>query len=72
MSLQEIQVTISPEGEVIVKVLGVKGSRCRELTEKMEQYLGAQVVSRDLTHEYRETEQQEHEERQDIGRDGGG
>ena len=48
-SLQEIDVTIRPDGSVEVHVRGVAGPACLALTKKLEQYLGGRVVTREHT-----------------------
>jgi hypothetical protein len=52
--VQEIEVVISPEGKVEVRVRGVKGSSCMDLTEELERYLGGRVSTRRHTDEYDE------------------
>lgn len=56
--LQEIEVTISPDGQISVHIHGVKGAKCEELTKGLEPLLG-QVVERTRTDEYYETEEQQ-------------
>ena len=52
--LQEIEVLIRPDGRVQVRVRGIKGKGCRDLTEELERYLGGRVLHRRQTDEYRE------------------
>lgn len=54
MEMQEIEFTIDREGEVRMKVKGVKGSSCVDLTEPIEEALGGEVDSREFTSEYHE------------------
>lgn len=49
MKTEEIEVTIDKDGGVSIKVLGVKGHSCLELTRELERALGAQVESRQMT-----------------------
>ncbi|HUH00893.1 MAG TPA: DUF2997 domain-containing protein [Kofleriaceae bacterium] len=49
--VEEIEVTIHPDGRVEVQVRGVQGPGCVAATKKLEQYLGGNV-SRELTDEY--------------------
>jgi hypothetical protein len=57
--LQEIEVLIRPDGQVQVRVRGVKGDGCRELTEELERFLGGRVLQRRHTDEYEEQAQRE-------------
>jgi hypothetical protein len=57
--LQEIEVLIRPDGQVQVRVRGVKGDGCRELTEELERYLGGRVLQRRHTDEFQEQAQRE-------------
>ncbi|MBX9771309.1 MAG: DUF2997 domain-containing protein [Candidatus Obscuribacterales bacterium] len=47
----EIEVEISPSGEVQVHVKGVKGKQCLSITNELESLLGGDV-SREFTEEY--------------------
>jgi hypothetical protein len=47
----EIDIEITPEGEVVLKVRGAGGDKCLELTKALEQELGI-VVDREMTSEY--------------------
>ena len=58
--LQEIEVLIRPDGQVQVRVHGVKGNGCRDLTQELERYLGGRVLQRRHTDEFEE--QQQHEQ----------
>ena len=49
--LQEIEVVISPNGEVKVHVQGVKGKKCTDITKGMEELLGGNVIQRNETDE---------------------
>ena len=50
-SLEEIDVTLHPDGRVEVKVRGAEGKACLIATKKLEQYLGGRVLSREATDE---------------------
>lgn len=54
MELQEIEIIIDKHGQVQVKVNGVKGTACLDLTADLEEVLG-QVVLREMTHEAQES-----------------
>ena len=56
MSLQEVEVAISPSGEVQVTTRGFSGSGCTLATAELERLLGNQVLQRELTQEYYATE----------------
>ena len=60
MNLQEIKVTIRPDGKVELQVRGVKGKLCVDLTQEFERYLGGRVVERRECDEF--FEQAQHDE----------
>ena len=67
--LQEIEVLIRPDGQVQVRVRGVKGGGCRELTEELERYLGGRVLQRLRTDEFEEQAQcEESAEQNRVGK----
>lgn len=49
--MQEMEVTISPTGEVKIEVKGVAGPHCLDLTKELENQLGT-VEDRQLKGEY--------------------
>lgn len=51
-NLEEIEVTIHPDGSVNVAVRGMHGPLCTESTKRLEALLGGEVVARELTDEY--------------------
>ena len=51
MNLQEIDVTIEPNGEVRVEVRGFTGGECLQATEGLEKALGGEIVTREMTAE---------------------
>ena len=51
MEVQEIKITIDPDGQVRVEVLGVKGQSCLDLTSALEEALGGEILSRIMTSE---------------------
>ena len=53
-----IQITISPDGEVQMKVKGAQGGSCRKLTEGLEKALGT-PSKRTLTAEFYEQAQRQ-------------
>lgn len=54
MRKQDIEITISPSGEVTFTVKGVKGASCLDETKFLEQALGGAVVDQQKTGEYYE------------------
>ena len=52
---QEIDITITPEGEVKLTVRGAPGDQCLELTKALEEELGI-VVDRQKTSEFYQAE----------------
>ena len=52
---EELEITISPQGEVKVEIKGIKGPRCLEVIEFLKQKIGI-VTQRRLTSEYYEPE----------------
>ncbi len=59
MDLQEIEVTIEPNGQVHVQVRGARGASCLDLTHDLEEALGGEVISREMTPEAQETTAEE-------------
>lgn len=54
--IQEIDVTVSPDGMVKLEVRGAQGKKCIELTEEVEKLLGGVVIDRIHTDEYEREE----------------
>ena len=54
MRKQDIEITISPTGEVSFTVKGVKGASCIDETKFLEQALGGEILVREPTSEYYE------------------
>ncbi len=54
MELQEVDVFIEKNGEVRIEVRGVKGNSCLRVTAALEEVLGGQVLSREMTPEAQE------------------
>ncbi|MBT3535859.1 MAG: DUF2997 domain-containing protein [Rhodospirillaceae bacterium] len=52
--IQEIDLTIGPDGEVKIEVRGVGGSKCEDLTKELEAILGGQVLVREFKPKYHE------------------
>jgi hypothetical protein len=63
MEIQEIEIAIDKKGIVKVHVRGVKGKKCLELTQELENALG-QVIHRELTGEALDNEPGEQIDRQ--------
>lgn len=55
---QELEISITPEGEVKIEVKGVKGSSCLDVTKEIEEALGV-VTDREHTSEYYQQEQEQ-------------
>lgn len=53
---EEMEIEISPNGQVTVKTLGIKGGRCIDAAEFIARIVG-QEKSRQMTSEYFEAEQ---------------
>lgn len=51
MELQEIEVTINQNGQVEVRVHGVKGAACLDITKGLEAALGGEIIIREMTPE---------------------
>lgn len=66
MELQEVEVIIQPDGRVRIQVRGVKGVACLDLTAALEQALGGQVESREMTPEAYEITQEQVQERERL------
>ena len=54
MRKQDLEITISPTGEVSFTVKGVKGASCLDETAFLEAALGGKVLDRERTAEYYE------------------
>ena len=64
MEIQEIEVFIDDDGQVEVKVHGVKGTSCLDITRPLEEALGGEVELREMTPEAEETVSGEVQDRQ--------
>lgn len=53
MQKQEMEIAIGPDGKVSLKVFGVKGDDCLDLTKDLEEALG-EVTERERTAEFYE------------------
>ncbi len=54
MRKQDIEITISPDGEVSFTIKGVKGPQCMDETKFLEEALGDSVLEQERTTEYYE------------------
>lgn len=54
---EELEIEISPTGQVVVRTIGIKGGRCIDAAEFIAKIVGHEE-SRELTSEFYETEQQ--------------
>ena len=68
MTTQEVEVRISPTGEVTMKVKGIPGNACLTATAALEAALGGEVIQREMTQEAYEQEQTSQETQQRMGR----
>ena len=64
MEIQEIEVLIDDDGQVEVKVHGVNGTSCLDVTRPLEEALGGEVELREMTPEAEETVSDEVQDRQ--------
>jgi hypothetical protein len=55
MRKQDIEITISPTGQVSFTIKGVKGTACLDETRFLEEALGGDVIERERTAEYYES-----------------
>lgn len=61
MEMQELEVTISPTGEVKIEVKGAHGDSCLAMTQDLENALGS-VEDRQLKSEYYERNPQQNQQ----------
>ena len=61
--LQELDIVIKPDGEVKIEVRGVKGEKCLDITRRLEELLGGEVIDRTHTDEYYQSEGVSHRRR---------
>jgi hypothetical protein len=64
MSEERVEVTIDKNGNVSMKVIGVKGPKCQEITAPIIEALGGELLEHETTPEY--YEQMSEEEQQQI------
>jgi hypothetical protein len=64
MELQEIEVFIDQDGRVHIEVRGAKGMSCLEVTKGLEEALGGQLETRQMTSEAYETAPEHIQEQQ--------
>ncbi len=62
MRKQDIEITISPTGEVSFVVKGIKGASCIDETRFLEEALGGNVSERERTAEYYEEPSQTYQQ----------
>jgi len=63
MEFETVDVFIEEDGEVRVEVRKIKGLSCRDVTAPLEQALGGEVQSRELTSEAYEESPTDREQR---------
>jgi len=54
-TVQEIDLVLRPNGSVEIKVRGVAGPACLDLTKQLEAGLGNRIVAREHTDEFHQT-----------------
>ena len=54
---RELEIVISPEGEVSMQVKCVSGSACEDFTKFLEDALGGEIIERRRTAEYYQAEE---------------
>lgn len=67
MPVEEVEVTISPDGEVSIEVRGMKGMDCRTATAALETALGGEVIERRMTAEAYESVEVDQANQQSTG-----
>ena len=68
MDLQEIEATIERDGTVSLRVRGVKGTACLDVTRSLEAALGDQVLVREMTPDALESARQDETRREEQRR----
>lgn len=66
MEIQEIEVIIDKNGEVKIQVHGTHGTTCLDLTTDLEEALGGEIISRDMTTDVDATVLEQIKERQKL------
>lgn len=66
MDIQEVEVTIDKNGKVSLQVRGVKGNQCLALTKDLEQALGGEVETREMTAEALEVIEEQNQEKRRL------
>jgi len=57
-----VDVVISPDGNFQIKVSGIKGADCKDLTAEIEAIIGNELLKSELTEEYFEQENNENQQ----------
>ena len=55
---KKIQIKLSPNGEIEMKTLGIKGKKCLDYIEILKKLVDVNVTKTELSQEYYETETQ--------------
>lgn len=53
---KKMKITLSPNGEIQMETIGVKGKKCLDYIEVLKKLVNVKVDDTKLTHEYYETE----------------
>jgi len=56
-SMQELEISIAPDGTVSFQIKGVKGPKCLDETKFLEEALGGEVLSREKTSDFYQEDQ---------------
>lgn len=67
MDLQEIEIFINKDGQVEMRVRGVKGTACLDITRPVEAALGGEIVLREMTPEAGDPPDQAIDDQQKLG-----
>ena len=67
MQIQEIEVVVHPDGKVKLHVRGAPGAQCLDLTADLEKALGGQVLAREHTPEFDQSQPQSTDQSLNLG-----
>ncbi len=67
MQIQEIEVIVHRDGNVKLHVRGAPGPQCLDLTADLEKLLGGQILSREKTPEFDQTQPQSLDQSLNLG-----
>ncbi|MCD6292925.1 MAG: DUF2997 domain-containing protein [Deltaproteobacteria bacterium] len=61
--MEEINISIGPDGAVDLQLAGFEGGKCMDVTKILETLLGNEIIERNLTSEYYITQEAKVEEK---------